>query len=96
MLRANRRPLTWPGPVGGCSLAMMVLSGAWIEWRRVEAGTWDPWFGGAMALGFLCLFGAAGLQGAPHRWAVRAAAYLLILPPVALFAAATARAAGWL
>lgn len=94
-MHANRRPLTWPGPVGGCSLAMMILSGAWIEWQRVEAGTWDPWFAGAMALGFLLAFAAVGLEGALHKWAARAAAYLVILPPVALFAVAVAHAAQW-
>lgn len=95
MLRANRRPFTWPGPVGGCSLAMMVLSGAWIEWRRVETGTWDAWFAAALALGFLLAFAANALQGPLHKWAVRGAAYFLVLPPVALYALVAAHAAGW-
>jgi hypothetical protein len=74
---------------------MMILSGAWIEWQRVQAGTWDPWFAGALALGFLLAFAAVGLDGALHKWAVRGAAYLLTLPPVGIFALVAAHAAGW-
>jgi hypothetical protein len=75
---------------------MMILSGAWIEWTRVETGAWDAWFAGALAMGFLLAFAAVGLRDPLRKWAVRGAAYLVVLPPVALFAAATARAAGWL
>lgn len=95
-VRANERPFTWPGPVGGCSLAMMILAGSWIEWQRVQTGTWDPWFASALAFGFLFAFAANAMGGAKRKWLVRAAAYFLVLPPVGLFAQATAHAAGWL
>jgi hypothetical protein len=75
---------------------MMILSGAWIEWTRAQRGAWDPWFLAAMAMGFLLAFAAVGLRDPLRKWAVRGAAYLVILPPVGLFAAAAARAAGWL
>jgi hypothetical protein len=71
----------------------MIALGAWIEWGRWSAGAWDPWFAAMLALGFLCAFAAAALEGPLHKWAVRGAAYLLILPPVALFAGVAARAA---
>jgi hypothetical protein len=70
----------------------MIALGAWVEWQRGSAGAWDAWFVAPLALGFLLAFAAVALEGALHTWAVRLAAYLLILPPVALFAGVVARA----
>lgn len=89
------RSLTAPGPVGGCSLVAMTLVGLLVEWRRYEAGAWDPWFPAALALGALLGFGALATQGRLHAWALRASLYLLFGTPVLLFAMTTAAAAGW-
>lgn len=91
------RPLTAPGPVGGCSLAAMVLMGLLVEWRRFEArGEMDAWFLGAISLAFVLGFAALTIQGRPRRVAGVACLYLLLGPPVLLFAGAVAQAAGWL
>ena len=90
------RPLTAPGPVGGCSLAAMVLVGLVIEARRYGArGEWDAWFAGALLLGLLMGFAALTIQGRPRRVAAVASLYLLLGAPVLLFAGAVAQAAGW-
>lgn len=90
------RPLTAPGPVGGCSLAAMVLVGLVVEGRRyAERGEWDPWFVAALAMGLLFGFAALTIQGRPRRVAAFASLYLLLGSPVLLFAGAVAQAAGW-
>lgn len=90
------RPLTAPGPVGGCSLAAMVLIGLVVETRRyAERGEWDAWFAAALAMGLLFGFAALTIQGRPRRVAVFASLYLLLGSPVLLFAGAVAQAAGW-
>jgi hypothetical protein len=90
------RPLTAPGPVGGCSLGAMVLMGLLVEWRRYEErGEMDAWFLGALALGLVMGFAALTIEGRPRRVAGFASLYLLLGAPVALFAGAVARAAGW-
>ena len=92
----DRRPVTWPGPIGGCSLVTMMALGGWLEWQRWQAGQGDAWFGAAMALAALLAFAALALDGALHKWAVRFAAYFVIFPPLALFAGAVAHAAHWM
>lgn len=82
----ERRPLTWPGPVGGCSLVTMIALGSWVEWQRSRTGAWDAWFVAPLLCGFLLAFAATAYEGRHHKWLVRGAAYLLVLPPVALFA----------
>ena len=90
------RPLTAPGPVGGCSLAAMVLMGLVVEWRRYEArGEMDAWFLGAWTLGLLLGFAALTIEGRARRVAGFASLYLLLGSPVLLFAWAVARSAGW-
>ena len=90
------RPLTAPGPVGGCSLAAMVLIGLVVEWRNYQAqGEMDPWFVGALLMGLLMGFAALTVQGRPRRVAAIASLYLLLGAPVLLFAGAVAQAAGW-
>lgn len=91
----ERRPLTWPGPIGGCTLVTMMALGSWVEWQRWSAGHWDAWFLAALMSGFLLAFAAMAYEGRLHKWLVRASVYLLVLPPVALFAVTAAmRAAG--
>lgn len=90
------RPLTAPGPVGGCSLAAMVLVGLLLEGQRtMRAGEPDPWFVGAMLLGLLFGFAALTVEGRPKRVSVFASLYLLLGTPVLLFVGAVVQAAGW-
>lgn len=90
------RPLTAPGPVGGCSLAAMVAVGLRVEWRRyVAQGNWDAWFVGAVLVGLVLGFAGLTLEGRPKRVAMFGCLSLLLGAPVLLFAGAVAQAAGW-
>ena len=90
------RPLTAPGPVGGCSLAAMVVVGLVVEWRHYRAvGALHGWFVGALVLGLIMGFAALTIEGRPRRVAAFASLYLLLGAPVLLFAGEVALAAGW-
>lgn len=91
------RPLTAPGPVGGCSLATIVLMGLLIEGRRAKiAGEMDPWFVASLSLGMLLGFAALTFSaGRTRRVAGYASVYLLVGAPVLIFLGAVVQAAGW-